>query len=276
MILTAIKKQNMHFHLVNLTVYVFAAGLLTPSFSAPLSTGSSVEQTHAKQPDGSVTGFGQISYLVRAAVDGEIERKAIISIEERATPKAPAGKPSLKLEFTKYPSKKQKWTPPRPKKPATKPAKRHEFTSALAKRANIDVAEGTTQPGKSADVLRTWHVINCIAIAAYDTATGAKAMAHINAVSATGKEYGEQFGKFADPIFASWKGPVEIWVRWPHKTAIPADRADLAPKQKEFEDSIRAWVAYMKAPQFKVFHQQAKKREGDMVMTADGDVAVDT
>ncbi|KAF2994919.1 hypothetical protein E8E13_000672 [Curvularia kusanoi] len=219
--------------------------------------------------------FGQINSLVRAADDSEIERRAIISIEERATPKAPAGKPSLKLEFTKYPSKKQKWTPPRPKKPVTKPAKRHELTSALAKRTKIDAAEGTTQPGKSADELRTWHVINCIAIAAYDNATGAKAMAHINAVSATGVEYADQFGKFADPIFA-WKGPVEIWVRWPHKTAIPADRADLAPKQKEFENSIREYLAYMKAPQFKVFHQQAKRREGDMVMTAGGDVAVDT
>ena len=265
----------MHFHLVNLTVYLFAAGLLTTSFSAPLSTGSSVEQTHAKRPDGGVTGFGQINPLVRAADDGEIERRAIISIEERATTKAPAGKPSLKLEFTKYPSKKQKWTPPKQKKPAPKPAKRHEFTSTLAKRAKIDVPEGTTKPGKSADELRTWHVINCIAIAAYDTATGAKAMAHINGESATGIEYGDQFGKFADPIFG-WKGPVEIWVRWPHKTVIPADQADLAPKQKKFEDDIRAWVAYMEAPQIKVFHQPAKRREGDMIMTAEGDVAVDT
>ena len=103
-------------------------------------------------------------------------------------------------------------------------------------------------------------------------------MAHINAVSATGKEYDDQFKEFSDIVY-SWAGPVEITVRWPHKTAIPDDKKELKPKQKQFEDDIKQWVNWMRKtpgpPKFKVFDRPATIRQGDMVMHEEGDVSVE-
>ncbi|KAL1591727.1 hypothetical protein SLS60_011726 [Paraconiothyrium brasiliense] len=203
-------------------------------------------------------------------------------------PKTGCCKVSEKLEFTKYPKGKQSWTPPEVKKPAAgrrsvvgsgeptviKPEAR---ALDLGKRTSHSVAEGKTVQAGAADSLKTWHVINCIAISAYDSATGKKAMAHINAVSATGKEYDDQFKEFADIVYA-WKGPIEVWVRLPHSTAIPEDKKELKPKQKEFENDIKQWVGWMKnspGPKIKVFERPATKREGDMVMHEEGDVSVE-
>lgn len=187
---------------------------------------------------------------------------------------------SKELEFTKYPKGKQHWTPPKTSKVARRSdvSSAEAPTNALAKRASHDVPEGKTVEGGATDSLKTWHVINCIAISGFDTATQKKAMAHINAVSATGKEYDDQFKAFSDIVY-SWAGPVEITVRWPHKTAIPEDKKELKPKQKQFEDDIKLWVSWMRKtpgpPKFKVFDRPATKRQGDMVMLEEGDVSVE-
>jgi hypothetical protein len=194
------------------------------------------------------------------------------------------GKSALKLEFTKYPKGKQHWTPPKAKKPAAE--RRLDLTAVihetkaltLEKRAPVTVAEGATKSGKAADEMRTWHVINCIAIAGYDNASGAKAMAHINGINRQNEEYDKQFADFADIVY-SWKGPIEISVRWPHTTAIPSDRKDLKKEQKELEADIKKWVTMMRDStvlEFKISDRHAKRREGDMIMTEHGDVAVDT
>jgi hypothetical protein len=83
----------------------------------------------------------------------------------------------------------------------------------LKKRTKVDVDEGKTRSGADADELRTWSVTNCISIAGYDTSSGEKAMAHINAVTTGGVEYAEQFGTFANIVYSSKRHEeVEIWI----------------------------------------------------------------
>lgn len=199
-------------------------------------------------------------------------------------PETPAKKIPLDLEFTVYPKTKQTWTPPKSKKkgtvrrqsqPATDSQEIEAF--ALERRANIIVPEGTSKKGTDADEMRTWHVINCIAVAGYDTKTGAKVMAHINGINPDTKvAYGKQFADFASIIY-SWDGPVDVWIRWPHKDVIPSDRPDLRKEQDELENDFRGYISYLQRdPKFKVFSQNAKQHTGDMIMHSSGDVGVDT
>jgi hypothetical protein len=211
------------------------------------------------------------------------DRKLAKPPSDRKPAKSPTKKkPTLDLEFTKYPKKKQHWSPPKGKKPVTKrqsepPAvTQHAKSLTLQRRASFEAKEGTTEIGKAADKLTTWSVSNCIAIAGYDNTSGAKAMAHINGVTIHGKEYGDQFKDFANVVY-SWRGPIEIWVRWPDRNVIPSDRGDLREEQDEFENTIKRYLSYMKNdPTFRVFEVQARRHKGDMIMFPEGDVAVDT
>jgi hypothetical protein len=157
---------------------------------------------------------------------GPTKKKPAKACSKKQAAKGTCKKPALKLEFTEYPKGKQHWTPPKVKRPAAE--RRLEPTTFiqklrirnLEKRAKINVDEGKTKSGQAADEMRTWHVVNCIAVAAYDNDTGAKAMAHINGVTIENGvriEYDEQWTRFANVVY-KWRGPVDIWIRWPQST----------------------------------------------------------
>ena len=70
-----------------------------------------------------------------------------------------------------------------------------------------------------------WHVINYITISDYDSKQNRQKGydAYVNALSATGKEYDDQFIALAGTVY-SCVGPIEVTVRWTHKTAIPENK----------------------------------------------------
>lgn len=136
---------------------------------------------------------------------------------------------------------------------------------------------GKVTEGEASDILDTFRVVNCVAIAGYDTMTHKKVMAHINARTPKGVEYDKQFEKFAN-IIESWKGPVEVTVRWPHRNVISEEESHLRPDQTRFEDDLKMWVSWLaksEDPKIKVFHRPAKQIKGEMRMFPQGDVAVD-
>ena len=109
---------------------------------------------------------------------------------------------------------------------------------------------------------------------AYDVATGQKAMAHVNGRNRLRKHYDVQVGAFTE-LIATWQGPVEVYVRWPHDSAWPSD-PELRRRHGYMDDYFRDWWTWLgRQRNYRLVVLPARMHTGDMRLPDEGDTMYD-
>jgi hypothetical protein len=181
----------------------------------------------------------------------------------KITPKGPASPSTAKKATPKGPA------PPSPGKKAT-PKKCHvkkPHKRSLDKRASKTVREGTVDEGDEADQLSTYQLRTCIGVIAVSGKK--KAMAHINAVNAAGKDYKAQLAAFTAKAH-SLGGSVKVYGTYPNKQEGGAALAntlgwmiyDIGTAAKSIDTNYE-------------FIERPLHTEGDMMVDKDGNVIMD-
>lgn len=216
-----------------------------------------------------------IASLALRAADTDVSA----SLVERAA-KTTAAK---KVEFSVFPkvkptwknTLKTKWKKTAREVPVTRtiPPSDDVASPTVNKRAQKTAQAGGLMQGNKEDSVLTYHVINCIAIAAYDAGTGKKVMAHINGIQGS-KTYADQFNDFAT-IVAGFSVSPRVTIRLPVASDFQGKLSAAALEQQTtMQTSIKSWAELLVGGSV-----TAKTRtlyEGDMIMNADGSVLVDT
>ncbi|KAK3935747.1 hypothetical protein QBC46DRAFT_346292 [Diplogelasinospora grovesii] len=193
-------------------------------------------------------------------------RAVLIEAGEAATTKKPppakTTKPVVKPTTTKATVK------PTPTKtvPGCK-AKRD--TSAEA--ASIIVDAGELKQGCAEDQVSTYHVKNCVAIAAVDQGSKVKLLAHINGINDANQDYEAQFKAFADKAKIIMGSQPDITVRVPVATDWQGDLSPAAYKALgEMITRLQAEALKLAGSASHYREQEREKKEGDMNISVAG------
>lgn len=233
---------------------------------------------------GSDTGLGLENALLEREPEESIEdKRASAGASKSFVDRASSTTSGKKVEFSVFPKKTLTWKnkgTPKWKTASKSKSKSSRTTNdvgfaVLDTRAQKVAEAGSLAQGTKDDTIVTWHVINCVAIAAYDSGTGKKVMAHINGIQGTAT-YKDQFDAFT-AVVNSFSVTPKITIRMP----VAADfstvlSAEALKQQTTMQNKIEEWAVTLAGGAANVDVKTRKDYNGDMVMSAGGKVEVDT